>query len=556
MNREFLTKNHKIFQIILLILVIVLQTGVICHYASERTNFFVDEFFSFGYAQSYTFEKKYVYYIDNSPEWKYEEWLSNEVLKPQLEVSEEESLLKKDPGTVLKLLLTRRNFHGILNILMDVFSSGKPAKWPPIIFNIICFVFSQILLFRIVFEMTHNYAASLLAVFMNGFTAMTINTHIYVRFYALVLLLVLACIRIHQKMWQERRLLFFLPESIFGMLLLYFALKNSELIMIMGGAIVMVFTIALLFRRRFRDALLYVILVVPASLLYLLKKTSLIDIVLHPETYQNKGGATGWITDNFLTTTAETIHGLIYKYVEWAALRVFGSWYVLRGFLVLFIVLLAIRLLVRKKAPNRSGLTHEEQMERTAACYVWIILGASAIFFAFALLTGLRYPRYFSFFFPLAIIILWTLISFMTKGQKYGWCVYAICFVLVAFGAISTHRNQKEVIDYTYTDDQALIDAVHNTDINDAVVIFTEREDANHSAYDCINLLPYSAKLYPVDIERHHIDTADLPDQIFVWSHTKADSIDEYTGDLVQAGYSFELLGTTHTSVVYVARKS
>ena len=111
------------------------------------------------------------------------------------------------------------------------------------------------------------------------------------------------------------------------------------------------------------------------------------------------------------------------------------------------------------------------------------------------------------------------------------------------------------MIDYLYTEDRELIEAVQNTDIRDAVVIVTEREDANHSVYDCVLLMPYTARLYPVNKEHQHIDTSDLPDRFLVWSHTKAESTEAYTGDLLRAGYSLELMGTTHTSVVYVAEK-
>ncbi|MBP3901502.1 MAG: hypothetical protein J6D53_08665 [Blautia sp.] len=592
-------KKYNYIHSIAFLLVIALQIAAICLSASARTNYFVDELFSFGYAHAYTFDKKDVGYIDQSPEWGYEKWIPNEELKIQLEVSGEESLLKKEPAAALKMLALRRNYHGFLNIIMDVFSAGKPAVWPPIFFNLILFVFTQVLLCRITFGMTQDHYASLLAVVMYGFSAAAINTHIYIRFYALVLFLLFGCIRLHQKMWQEQRILLFSLESILGMILLFFALKNSELIMIIGGALVMAFTAALLIGKRYREAVFYVLLIVPASLLYLIKKTSLINIMLHPADYQNKGGATGWITDNLLTTNLGTIRGLIYKYYEWIGLRMFGSFRVLHGFLVLFIVLAGIRLFLWRKALAKSEKTvsentsvdasvdisekaaegisekaaedtsertaegtpdsldsaSESRKDRTASRFVWVLFAACAVYFVFALLTGLRYPRYLSFLFAVAIGIFWTLISMLTKGLMHRKYVYAICLLLVLFGAASTLRNRAEVIDYLYTEDRELIEAVQNTDIRDAVVIVTEREDANHSVYDCVLLMPYTARLYPVNKEHQHIDTSDLPDRFLVWSHTKAESTEAYTGDLLRAGYSLELMGTTHTSVVYVAEK-
>ena len=133
--------------------------------------------------------------------------------------------------------------------------------------------------------------------------------------------------------------------------------------------------------------------------------------------------------------------------------------------------------------------------------------------------------------------------------------MYAICFVLTCAGGVSLQLLRPEVIENIYAEDQALIDTIRDTDIHNVVVICTDREDANHSIYDCIHLLPYEAKLYPVSREHHHIDAAACPDQILVWSNGAA-PLEEYTKDLREAGYSLEVLGTTHTSVVYVARRN
>ena len=554
MNTEVRRGKRVIYQKMIFALVIALQLISICNWASKRANYFVDELFSFGYAHSYTFDKKDIYYIDNSPEWKYEEWVSNEKLKSQLDVSEDESLLNKDPGTALKMLLTRRNFFGFLNIIMDTFSAGKPSMWPPIVFNIVLFVLSQVLLFRIMFAMTNSFASSLLAVFMYGFSGTAINTHLFVRFYALVTLLILGCIRLHQKMWREKRRLYFLSESIIGMLLLYFALKNSELIMIMGGAIVMAFTLLLLFSRRYIEAFLYMILIIPASLLYLIKKTNLIKIVLHPEAYRGKGGATGWITENFMTVNTEKVISLFFKYLRWFSDQMFGSWYVLCSFLVLIIILLEIRLLGDKKERKHSLSAHEKKSDIQAVRYVWVIFGTSAVYYTFALLTGLMHLRYFSFYFPMAVILLWVFIDALTKDLKYRRQVLAGCFVLLVIGGAALRLVRPEAIENIYADDQFLIEAVRDSDIQDAIVICSDRESANHSIYDCIHIMPYTAELYPVNMEHHHIDLTACPDQFYVWSNN-AVSTDDYTKDLLDAGYNLELLGSTHASVVYVARK-
>ena len=58
MHRGLSNKNDRIIRIIVFTLVITIQIAVICHWAIRKSNYFVDELFSYGYAHSYTFDKK------------------------------------------------------------------------------------------------------------------------------------------------------------------------------------------------------------------------------------------------------------------------------------------------------------------------------------------------------------------------------------------------------------------------------------------------------------------------------------------------------------------
>ena len=225
------TKTTPRFWRVLFLLVVIAQMAVICLWAAQRNNYHVDELYSLGYAQSYATGNNYKIYSRYSPEWKYETWIENRSLKNQLEISEEESLLREDPLTIARLLLTGRNYHGILNILMSVFAPDRLTMYPGILFNLVVFFFTQILLCRIMKELTGDEEASVMAVLMYGFSTMAVQMTLFIRFYTLTIFLFTAVIRLHQIMWRTENLRRHEFLTILSLLLLYFAMKNSELVL-------------------------------------------------------------------------------------------------------------------------------------------------------------------------------------------------------------------------------------------------------------------------------------------------------------------------------------
>lgn len=170
---------------------IILQSCLILYWAQQKTNYFIDELYTFGYAHTFTYDKEDVRYITESEDWKYEEWLDNSILKGKLVVSEPDTLLNQPLAIAMKMLLARRNYMGIMNILMTLFAPGEVNKYPGIIFNLFLFALTQILLYIICKNKTKSTFVSLLMIIMYGFSSMAIGTYVYVRFYAFVILLLM-----------------------------------------------------------------------------------------------------------------------------------------------------------------------------------------------------------------------------------------------------------------------------------------------------------------------------------------------------------------------------
>ena len=528
--------------------VLILQLALISFWTSQRSNYYIDELFSFGSAHSFTYDKKDIMYINRSAEWQYESWVDNGLLKKQLEVATDESLLSQTPVQGIRMLLTRRNYHGILNLLMSLFSQGKPSMIPAIVLNMILFVFAQLILYIIMKELTGSFAIAGLTIYMYGFSAMAIATVLYIRFYMLVTLLLLLLVRLHQIMWRQKNLIRCELLTLLSMVLIYFAMKDSELVFIIGASLVTAYAAALLVNKHFKKARVYIVTIFPVSLIYAETKTNFIDITLNLEKYTKGDGAEAWMTSKLLTVNKDRVISLVFKYLGWISDLLFGSWYALCCFGFIFMILLEVKLL-RKKEP---AVKDEDKINNG---FIWVIAAVCLLYYIFSLLTAIPAERYFMFYFPMLAVLFWKAFHELSRNISYRGDVLIVCFFLVVFGVASLQFFHPEKIDFVYLEDRSLIQAVKESGIEDAVVIYTDEIDSNHSIYECLNLLPDTAKLYPMKTERHHIDVSNCPDEVLVWIHYDR-SPEDYVSDLLDGGYDMEKLGGTHASDVYIARHS
>lgn len=531
---------------ILLACLLALQLALLLFWAGQRSNYYIDELFSFGSAHSYSFAKKDVMYINRSAQWQYGSWVDNAVLKDQLRVSGQESLLRQPPLTALRLLLTGRNYHGLLNLLQSAFAGGEVSMAPAIGLNLLLFLAAQLLLWRIMRELTGSAPVSLLCLAMVGFSGMMISTVLYIRFYMLVTFLLLALLRLHQIMWRLDSLPRCEGLTLLSMALLYLAMKDSEMMFIMGGALAASYAAALLIAGQRKKALLYALTVFPASILFALTKTNFIDIALHPASYMDGSGAEAWMTEKLLSVNRGRLVALFFKYLAWLSDLLFGSWYVLCSFMVLVLILLEVRFLGKKKtAPREKG---------AAAGFIWVIAAVCGIYYVFAMLVAIPAERYFMFYTPLLAILLWKLLHELTAGLPARRALLLGCLVLTGLGAAALQLIRPEKIDFVYREDRPLLQAVSESGLDHAVVIYTSNDkDANHACYECLNLLPDTARLCPIR-EGETVDLSQCPETLLVWLHKDREP-ERYVAELLEAGYTLSPLGGTHASDVYIAAR-
>ena len=547
MKTDLLTakKNH-IFTVVLLI-VMAVQVSMIWFWTMRKTNLFADELLSFGYAHSYTFDREDVVYIYETSDWEYETWVDNRALRDHLEVSEEESLLSQPPLTALSLLLNGRNYFGILNLLMSVLAPDSISIYPGVLLNILLFVVSQLLTYRIAKEMSGSCYAALFAVVMYGFSTMAVSITIFIRFYSLVTALFLGVIRLHQIMWRTKKPVVFELLTAASMALCFLAMKNSELVFILTGALIVSFSLTLLGKGQYRKALWYLLTTVPAGLYYAIKKTYYLDILLHPANYTEKKWPVDIMTNSVLGMTPAVFVSNAKKQFGVVATSLVGSRYLCWGFAGVLLIMLGIRLARREKDPPEPP---EDKCRR--GCF-WVILGTTAIYLLFAILTASPVNRYLSFVFPLISILLWCGIALLASDNAVRNWAFLLCAALTVCGAVlqqAVHHNYS----YFYPGDKEAVEAVEDSGVQDTIFVFSDVFAGEHAIYDFVNLLPDTARVYPVDKEHDHVDADKCPDDLLIWTY-KGTEIDAYVEELTSGAFQITRIGRTHASDIYLAQR-
>ncbi len=545
-----ITENRRVCKAAFL-LIVTGQLLLALFWMTQRENYFLDELYSFGHAQSYfssdPSDKDYLY---DSPLWKAGTWIDNRDLKDRLEISGEESAFSQPPMKAAKKLLTGRNYHGILNILLSAFTAGRMSPYPGTVFNMVFLLFTQILLYRITREITGNTKAALLAVLMYGFSAMALDMTLYVRFYTFAIFLVMAAIRIHQIMWRTEKLWQCEALTVAAMALFYFAVRNSELTLVLSGALAGCYALGLLGRKQVRKTACYLITVIPVGLVYLLRKTRYLDIILHPENFTQDFWPLRDMADSVVALNGKGLLLTAKRLLKQISKRLFGSRYLLLCFAVIVLVLLCVRLLRRGTAEKPAT---SEQREK--AGFFWVVFGVAAIYLAFAILTSLPSlfaPRYCSYLYPLICLLLWAALAFLTEKEPFRNAVVFACSILTVCGIIL--QQVRADPDYIYLGDGPAIRSIRDTGIRDSVVVFGEAEYAEFQIYDCVVLMPETGRIYPIDGAHTGISADGFPDEMLIWSLPDTD-ISPYVRDLTSGGYRIAQLGTTHASDVYTARR-
>ncbi|MBO5635095.1 MAG: hypothetical protein J5907_06725 [Bacteroidales bacterium] len=521
-----------------LVVIIVLQCGTMFYWASQKAYYYIDELFTFEYVQNINNHKDSIEYIDDSPLWKVEEWLHVSDLKTRFTMEEGESVFDLPISGSVKKLFFDRNYMWIINALETVFGRGGPPKWICIGFNILVWIVFQLLLFFFLDScLGFDRRTTLLAVIMWGFCPLVLGLSVYCRFYAWTLLLLLVVIVLHKLMWDgesHKQNIIYEAVAIFT---LYLAFKNSELIFVLGGALVFFFTLGLIARKRYCQALYYSAPLIGGGLFFIIEKSSLLSVILHPARFAAKEiGAAALHTDFLINTSwVEKANSLKHSIKSFSD-SVPGS---VETTLIIILLGLVLYLSVRRKANLRLG------------GFSMILIAIAFVYWLFCGLCGFLETRYNSFLFLLIFILAWSFFDVMVKCHRSPETVYKIAACIVIVVAVMPFYRRN--VQYVYEWLEPSIERIH--EYGDLKSVVNYDPAYNYNVYYSTSLLKESSLIYPVCQNTSDGILPDLPDTFLYWE-TYYWSPEETLNLIKEAGYTTDLMYDAGLALVYLCQKN
>lgn len=584
-------------------LIIVLHVLAILYWGNVKTNYYIDELFSFGYASNFTEMGDTAQYITTSPEFQWNTWISNADLKKYLIVSEEEELLHAPAGEVVQKLLTGRNYFAFLNLAESIAGNGTTSVWPVLILNSLFAVLTDLAFLSLLKKLCMDERTRLLALAMFVFSGYMLSAAVYVRFYQLVILLMMLTLNLFALFWTSDSLRRMLPASIGMLMLVYFSYKNSELTIAFFGALMGCTFLASLFLKRWKH-LAAIGGMGAIGALYVGFCTDYLNVLIHPNHYENAAHT------NAAANTSESIAamdlGKMKGIIDWGLRLFFTHFFAMFWMGLLLIAAAAVCHMISHKQSRTqntalisftvicclnalffwrfdhvmmatanllfaiAGLLYLKRIEdgkitlrairlSQPSQIVLIFIGMAIIYSGFGALASFQLWRYYWPVYPTAFIIFWYAIDRYTKHcvlKENERRLFMVLAVFVAINAMLPFATRN--IMYLYEDETDFVANIQSCDTADVILYIGHKNGTdvivNRQVYDCVNLISEDANIYILDADETAYQEADYPRGFLLWSAQGRD-LTEMFDLLTSQGYTYEKLGTDHDSQVYICNR-
>ncbi|WP_034445944.1 hypothetical protein [Butyrivibrio sp. AE2032] len=535
------TREYVIYAVI-----IALQLAVMLYWASAKTNYFIDELYSFERAVSYSGQGNSSYYIQLTPDWKMNEWMSNAELKKYLIVSKEEHLLNLPFLKWLKLLFKGRSYNGLLNIAMSLAGYSIITSRPGIALNMIFFILAEIFLLRLITRLKMSAPSKAFALAMFGFSGYVIGIVEYIRFYSLVIWLLLVILNLYHVVWSQDKL----PTIIAGVVgiyvLIFFSYNHTELTIPYFGAMSVCFIIGLIRTKKWKQVISYSGFMLLGGI-YVISSTDYLQAVLNPAEYTGSS-VVSRIAENLLHPSFDAI-----SYYFTFLKGVFAGYYFGHsGLLALAVITVLLYLIFAYKVVT---IDFRKLKMGSDSAFILVIAIAAIIYTMFAAIEDFSDggSRYNFFNFVCATIVFWYIVDRLTvkiepEGiRKRTFGIIAFWILIIALMPFVT-RN----VEYIYESDADFKARIEQHSDEDVVLYVKDLDGdiTNHELYDCVHQMPDESSIFAVDLLTYQYDKVAYPDSFVLWSKDGYD-LDLVISDLRESGYSIEDLGVNHVSCAY-----
>lgn len=528
--------------------IIALQILFIVYWADCKVNFHVDELYSMGYASNYTgYGDKGQYITTNSSDFRFNEWISISGLKKHLVVSGEESVFNIPIFVLIKKIFTERNYVILLNIVESIAGFGSVSLIPSLVLNVILYIISAYYYVKLMKKLKMDERIRFLALAMFGFSVYMISTVLYVRFYMLVVLLMILMLNCFYEAWDSDSWCRIIAMISISFILCDLSLRNSEITIPFFGVFMLCFIIGCIIRVKKKQLIVSAGLCV-VGLVFIASMTDYIGILLNPNLHQKS--STVYTSASLAIRNAS--FGTIKLYLGWLfglfKTHLFSS----PRMLYLLVAIVATALIISFK----GGVRIKKIKFSTESDFMMILLSETIILVAFEVLCEFGIWRYYCFAFVSIATLLWYVLDriykkiYLSKSQAFMF--YALIVFVIINALVPFHSRKIENI---YEEERDFVDSVQSTAIPNVVLVTSEDAGtvSRHEIYDCVNLIPQDASLFITDIKEYDLAQIGKPKEMILWTHLDK-NIDAILEDLSANGYIIQELGSDHCSKSYICR--
>lgn len=543
LNMLKIIKNNVIYFIIIMI-----QIVGILYWTNEKSNYYVDELYSLGYASSFTGVGDTARYIPLSDDWKFNNWTSNSDLKKYLTVSDDEKVTSLPFQMAVEKLLFSRSYFGWLNIAESLLGYTVITIRPGVVLNIMFLVITELVMVIFYSKMHIDKLIRYLSLGIFGLCGYVAGLAIYIRFYMYIVMLSMIMVLLHYFIWNNKSIRNIVLCELISAILAYLIYMNSELAIVYVGAMFVCFDIAFFICKKWKAFVSYSFMLF-AGVVYLCKKTQWIDVLINTDNYSNDG-ILGMYSQHFANATFQSIKQGFLSQVKLLQYYYFDHFYIF----ILWVILLFILLC----AAVKNRFIFDKQKVYKDSGFIITLMIVLISYSSFIAMAGMSEGRYYCFGFATFAIIFWYLVDRLVKQINDDKARNMTCFFMMALVIMSCFAPfQTRNIEYVYEQDRELSVVVNRYEELYTVIvpeIYDDGTISNPEVYDCIIHLADDACIYPINYRDYSYNNADFKAEFLLWNMASNKNVEEIISDLEDNGYSVEHIAENHVSSVYLCK--
>lgn len=201
MNLMDSSKNKTRYYIILFIIILLQISRIVYTFACLKEGTHSDEIWSYGLANSYYEPFIYDTY-DHGEMRNNDQWLSSQVMRDYLTVDREHRF--SYDSVYFNQIYENHPFlfYCLLHTVCSLFP-GTFSLWYGFAINIIAFIVTILFFYKLLFEISKSEVTALIGSAFYGFSLGAVNTFIFVRMYALLVMLTTVFLFLHARLYNN-----------------------------------------------------------------------------------------------------------------------------------------------------------------------------------------------------------------------------------------------------------------------------------------------------------------------------------------------------------------